>query len=150
MGEALRDQGDLAGALNSYRDSLAIREKLAKQDPSNADWQSHLSVSYERIGDVQRDQGDLAGALQSYRAGLAIAEKLAQQGPTNAGWQSDLALSYWQVATVWAKVEPRSKSEAYGMLKKARTILVTLKARSSLTSLQQAWLNSINQQLNEK
>jgi hypothetical protein len=36
-------QGDLAGALKSYRDSLGIREKLAKQDPGNAGWQRDLA-----------------------------------------------------------------------------------------------------------
>ena len=32
-------QGDLAGALTSYRDSLAIFDRLAKSDPGNAGWQ---------------------------------------------------------------------------------------------------------------
>jgi hypothetical protein len=43
-------QGDLAGALKSYRDSLAIREKLAKHDPGNAGWQADLAFSYWRTG----------------------------------------------------------------------------------------------------
>jgi hypothetical protein len=38
------DQGDLAGALTSYRDSLAIAERLAQSDPGNAGWQRNLSV----------------------------------------------------------------------------------------------------------
>jgi hypothetical protein len=46
----LSAQGDLAGALKSYRDSLAIREKLAKQDPGNADWQVDLAYSDWRTG----------------------------------------------------------------------------------------------------
>jgi hypothetical protein len=45
-----RDQGDLAGALKSYRDSLAIREKLAKQDPSNAGWQADFAFVCWRTG----------------------------------------------------------------------------------------------------
>ena len=93
-------QGDLAGALKSYRDSLGIREKLAKQDPGNAGWQRDLSVSYDRVGDVQRAQGDLAGALKSYRDSLGIREKLAKQDPGNAGWQRDLSLSYQRVGDV--------------------------------------------------
>jgi hypothetical protein len=36
VGNVQAAQGDLAGALNSYRDSLAIRERLAKSDPGNA------------------------------------------------------------------------------------------------------------------
>ena len=41
-------RGDLAGALTSYRDGLAIADRLAKSDPGNAGWQRDLSVSYEK------------------------------------------------------------------------------------------------------
>jgi hypothetical protein len=84
-------QGDLAGALKSHRDSLAIRERLARSDPGNAGWQRDLSVAYARVGDVQVAQGDLAGALKSYRDGLAVAERLARSDPGNAIWKRDLA-----------------------------------------------------------
>jgi tetratricopeptide (TPR) repeat protein len=93
-------QGDLAGALKSYRDSLGIAEKLAKQDPGNADWQRNLSISYDRVGDVQSAQGDLTAALKSYRDSLGIREKLAKQDPGNAGWQRDLSVSYTKVGDV--------------------------------------------------
>jgi tetratricopeptide (TPR) repeat protein len=66
-------QGDLAGALQSYRDSLAIMDRSAKSDPGNGGWQRDLSLSYNKIGNVQVTQGDLAGALKSYRDGLASA-----------------------------------------------------------------------------
>ena len=89
-------QGDLAGALKSYRDGLAIAERLAKSDPGNAGWQRDLSVSYDKVGDVQVAQGDLAGALKSYRDSLAIAERLAKSDPGNAGWQRDLSVSLQQ------------------------------------------------------
>jgi hypothetical protein len=69
VGDALGAQGDLAGALKSYRDGLAIRDRLAKSDPSNTAWQRELGASLVRIGNVQGTQGDLAGALKSYRDG---------------------------------------------------------------------------------
>ena len=52
IGDVLVDQGDLSGALDSYRPSMAIRERLAKADPNNAGWQRDLSVSRSKIGDV--------------------------------------------------------------------------------------------------
>jgi tetratricopeptide (TPR) repeat protein len=100
QGEVQRDQGDLVGALKSFRDSFAITDKLAKQDPGNALWQRDLSVSYIKVGDVQSAQGDLAGALKSYRDSLAIAEKLAKQDPDNVLWQGDLSVSYIKVGDV--------------------------------------------------
>ena len=98
--KGLAAQGDLAGALKSYRDSRAIRERLAKSDPANAGWQRDLAESYDKVGNVQAAQGDLAGALKSYRDRLAIMERLAKSDPGNAGWQRDLAVSYAKVAQV--------------------------------------------------
>ncbi|SMF95608.1 hypothetical protein SAMN02949497_2973 [Methylomagnum ishizawai] len=91
---------DLPGALESYRASHVVFEKLAAQDPANAGWQRDLSVSHDRIGEVQRAQGDLAGALASYRASLALREKLAAQDPANAGWQRDLSVSHDRIGEV--------------------------------------------------
>ena len=65
VGEVQMAQGDLAGALKSRQDSLAIFDRLARSDPGNAGWQRDLSVSYEEIGDVQYARGDLTGALKS-------------------------------------------------------------------------------------
>jgi hypothetical protein len=47
IGDVLSAQGDLAGALNSHRESLEIRERLAKQGPGNALWQGDLAWVYE-------------------------------------------------------------------------------------------------------
>ena len=94
LGDVLVQRGDLSAALKSYRDSLAIADKLAKSDRGNADWQRDLSVSFNNIGDVQKAQGDPSGALGSYRDSLAIRDKLAKSDPGNAGWQRDLSVSF--------------------------------------------------------
>jgi tetratricopeptide (TPR) repeat protein len=100
LGNVQKVQGDLAGALKSYRDSFTIDERLATSDPGNSVWQSDLSVSLIMIGDVQVARGDLAGALKSYRDGLAIAERLATSDPGNAGWQRGLSASFERVGNV--------------------------------------------------
>src|SRR5271166_1669962 len=92
--------GSLANANADYQASLAIRERLAKADPGNADWQRDLSVSHNKIGDVRQAQGDLAGALASYQASLAIAERLAKADPGNADWQRDLSVSRNRIGDV--------------------------------------------------
>jgi hypothetical protein len=48
IGDVLLAQGNLTDALKSYRDDLAIRERLAKADPTNAGWQRDLSISTTR------------------------------------------------------------------------------------------------------
>jgi tetratricopeptide (TPR) repeat protein len=45
-------QGKLDDALKSYRDSLAIRERLAAADRSNTLWQNDLQNSIGRIGSL--------------------------------------------------------------------------------------------------
>jgi tetratricopeptide (TPR) repeat protein len=93
-------QGDLAAALKSYRDSLAIADRLATSDPGNAGWQRDLAESLGKVGDVQVAQGDLAAALKSYRDSLAIADRLAKSDPSNAGWQRALAVPYERIGDV--------------------------------------------------
>src|SRR5271166_3233362 len=99
-GDIRKQRGDLPGALKSYRDALAIAERLAKAEPGNANWQRDLSVSYNRIGDVQQAQGDLATALSSYQAALAIMERLTEADPGNALWQRDLSVSHSKIGDV--------------------------------------------------
>jgi tetratricopeptide (TPR) repeat protein len=75
IGDIRNAQGDLPAALKSYHDSFGIFEKLAKQEPGNAEWQRDLSLaSNAKVGDIQSAQGDHSGALKSYRKSLAIAE----------------------------------------------------------------------------
>jgi tetratricopeptide (TPR) repeat protein len=93
-------QGDLAGALKSYRNSLAISARFAAADPSNAGWQQDLGVSHNKVGDVQLAQGGLEGALKSYRESLAIRTRLAVVDPSNASWQRDLSVSHERVGEV--------------------------------------------------
>ena len=110
IGNVHKAQGNLTGALASYRASLAIAQRLAEADPGNAQWQRDLSVSHNKIGDVQQAQGNLNDALASYRADMAIAQRLAEADPGNAQWQRDYGVSLWRLAgfedsgTQWSDV----------------------------------------------
>src|SRR5439155_932656 len=77
FGDTYLTLGDLGEALASYRDSLAIAERLAAADRSNTQWQRDLSLSYDNVGSVLVAQGKLEEALTAYRDGLAIGERLA-------------------------------------------------------------------------
>ena len=66
-------QGDLAGALAAYEESLTIARDLAARDPGNAGWARDVSVSLNKVGDVRVAQGDLAGALAAFEESLTIA-----------------------------------------------------------------------------
>ena len=93
IGDVLEAQGDLAEALKSFREALAIRERLAQADPGNAGWQRDLTVSHDRIGEVLEAQGNRAEAVKSFRESLAINERLALADPGNADLQRSVAVS---------------------------------------------------------
>ena len=77
---------------------LAIADRLAKADPSNAGWQRNLWVSYGKVADVLIAQGDLSAGLKSnWQKAHEITSRLAKTDPNNAGWQRDLPLSYEKV-----------------------------------------------------
>jgi hypothetical protein len=52
VGDVLMAQGNLAEALKSYQDGLAVADRLAKSDPEDAGRQRDVSISYKKIGDV--------------------------------------------------------------------------------------------------
>jgi hypothetical protein len=72
--------GNLEAALKAYRDSLAIREKLAAQDPSNAEWQRDLIVSNLKLGEVAEQQGQAPDAMRRYGGALEVAKALQASG----------------------------------------------------------------------
>jgi tetratricopeptide (TPR) repeat protein len=120
QGNVLRNQGDLAGALAAFRESLQVRRRLAEADPSNAGWQRDLSVSHNNVGNVLRDQGDLAGALAAFRESLQVSRRLAEADPSNAGWQRDLSFSLTQMAEFHRRNGERT--EALGLAEESLRI----------------------------
>jgi hypothetical protein len=54
VGDVLVAQGNLPEALKSFRDGLAIRDRLAKADPGNAGWQRDLIVSCVKLAEADQ------------------------------------------------------------------------------------------------
>ncbi len=72
--------GRRAEGLDSYRRSLAIREKLAAADPGNAQWQDDLIISLVQLAKQGDDpRGRLTRALALARA-LDAQGRLEQKG----------------------------------------------------------------------
>ncbi len=67
-GIVLRTRGDLDGAEEMYKKSLANNEKLGRLDG--------MAVDYGNLGYVFQIRGDLDGAEEMYKKSLAINEKL--------------------------------------------------------------------------
>jgi tetratricopeptide (TPR) repeat protein len=99
VGDVLNSQGNLEGALDAYRASLAIVQRLTGQHgPDDAVLQADLSKYHRKVGDALSAQGNLEGARGAYRVSLAIIERLTGQGPDNADWQRALSVSCSKMA----------------------------------------------------
>ena len=91
FGDTYRDQGNLPAALDAFKASLAIRDRLAKADPGNAGWQRDLALSYGRVASLQAKQGARDEARAGYQRAKDIILKLKAQSPDNATLPKDLA-----------------------------------------------------------
>ncbi len=90
-GDVQVKQGDLPGALESYRAGMEIAKALAQRDPRNTDWQRDVAVSWAKIGDLCLRQSDREGARQALTQGREIMARLAGVAPSNMQWKQDLA-----------------------------------------------------------
>jgi tetratricopeptide (TPR) repeat protein len=90
VGDDEQRKDNLAEALQFFRDSATVFQRMVKAEPNNPRWQRDLSVSYYKVGRALKTQGKLADALQAYRDNLAIARALVAKDGSNAQWQDDL------------------------------------------------------------
>jgi len=91
----------LVAARRRFQVAESTARRLCLADPTNAEMQRNLSVSFNKLGDVSVESGDLAAAARVYFAdGLTIAKQLAQADPTNAEMQRDLWVSFNKLGDV--------------------------------------------------
>ena len=90
--------GDTAGAVESKRKALRLREALVAEEPSNQNFRDLLSESYLNLGKMQRITGDLASALQNYRKALALQEEFSAAEPTNQMFRRHVMLAHRYLA----------------------------------------------------
>ena len=94
LGRITDEIGDKVEALRAYEESLAIRERLARENPSVTQFQSDLATILSRIGRLQIVIGRQTEAMAPIEQGRAIRERLAHQNPSVTQFQSDLAASH--------------------------------------------------------
>jgi eukaryotic-like serine/threonine-protein kinase len=100
IGAVRQARGDLKGAIESYRESLADAESLAAREPSNADWQLRLAYAHFYLADALRFENDLDGAMEHLAQYRAIAERLVARDSSNTTWQIELSYAQSNVAAI--------------------------------------------------
>ena len=91
VGGVLEGQGDLKEAGAAFAEDLAIRRRLAEQDPANTVLQRELAASHIRVGGVLAARGDLRAAGAAFAETLAIGRRLDEQDPSKSARQRELA-----------------------------------------------------------
>jgi len=139
----LSDKGRPAEALEEYRASVAIVEKLSGADPSVQVHQADLLTMWRKIGDILKSQGLVSEALESYQKALAISEKFTAQDSIDIEIAVQLALCYYSAAIVLPRTDDASTAKARSLLEKGREILLRAQQKGALPAEDQRYLNDI-------
>ncbi|MGE3818973.1 MAG: tetratricopeptide repeat protein, partial [Isosphaeraceae bacterium] len=86
--------GDKQDAITAYRESLAIFNRLARENPSIIQFQTDLATIHLNLGNLLSDIGQAGAAREALGRALAIWERLARENPAIIRFQSDLATSH--------------------------------------------------------
>jgi Serine/threonine protein kinase len=121
--------GDTAGAIESFRKSLAIREKLASDKSASAEDRRDLTTSYLRIGDVTWGKGDTEQALEAYQKGIAIGEQLYSADQLDPQTSRNLWIGYRNYA--YALAQAGDFAAALESFNKGRPVVEKLFAANS-------------------
>ena len=106
----LTAQGNAQDALKAYRDSSAIRERLAEIDPGNNGWQRDLAVSYVKLALVHQRLGEIAEALVEFRKARDIMAALVAAAPDNTQWKQFLAGLDGEIARLEGQAQEPKKN----------------------------------------
>jgi tetratricopeptide (TPR) repeat protein len=114
IGWRTETSGDPAGALESYRKVVKIREELAAADPHDSWVRTRLIFARKRVADVLVKMARPRAALAGYQAAIELARNAIAAAPAdrwNRGYLADLTLG---VASVEGKLGHRREScDAY-------------------------------------
>jgi len=97
--------GDTAGALQSYRKAMTIRESLAAREATEPRLLA-LTSDYIRMANVLESSGDLAGALVEMRKALPITQRMAATN-TSATVADQLGGTYYFTAMILGQTGDR-------------------------------------------
>ncbi|HKP73831.1 MAG TPA: protein kinase [Pyrinomonadaceae bacterium] len=126
VGTMAETGGNVAEALDAYRKSLDIRERLAAEQPTNTDAVRDAAIAYEKIGNVMTATGDVAEALENRRKSLEIFKGLVEVDPKNVQAQQSLALSYIHLGDAFGSPDPPNLNRPADALENYRLALEIL------------------------
>lgn len=144
-------------ALETFRRSKTVVEKIIPPDKSNMFGRAELAVALKEIGVLLAKQGDQATALENCNRARELAEELSEANPTNAELRAFRASSYAYLGEAYAalaaaKSAPTDKQlalwqQARLWLQKGFDIYDTLKREGAWTPAQHGSAEATAQEL---
>ncbi len=114
IGTTTQDVGNKIDALRALEESVAIWERLARENPNVADFQLRIAVCNEHIGSLQEMTGRSSEAIESYRKEQAIYQRLARASPSSLDFQNRAASCQYRIGRLQVLIGRRSEGmESY-------------------------------------
>jgi serine/threonine-protein kinase len=89
--------GSNGEAVASYRESLALREVLAREERNSASHRRELALCLDRIGRLLYQMGTPVEATGALERAIAVQSQLVAEDPTNEIHREDLAETYYEL-----------------------------------------------------
>jgi serine/threonine-protein kinase len=100
IGDVRVQQGDFAGAMGLFRQSLALAGTVARRNAGNADWQLGLGASHFWVGFIHWRHNDLDSALAEFTPYLRITQALVARWPDSLRFRNELGQASSNIGSV--------------------------------------------------
>jgi serine/threonine protein kinase len=100
LGQVHVEQGDFAGAMPLFRQSLSLVATLAARDSANSEWQLGLGASHFWVGFIHWRQNELDSALAHFTPYLAITRALVSRAPDSVRFRNELGQANSNIGSV--------------------------------------------------
>jgi serine/threonine-protein kinase len=88
-------------AEQNYRQSIALLERLAEEQPENLTYRGSLAGRYNDLGLLLGDLGRVDESERLHLQALALRERSVQSHPTDLNWQGGVAMSHHNLGALY-------------------------------------------------
>ena len=116
MGDLYTALGDGTKAQQAFADALAIRERLALQEPERADFQQDLAGSFQRMGDIAMAAEDVEKAHGYFVQAFELMQGLVEREPQRADFLRHLVVPMHRLGLLELPQSTSLLEQALGIL----------------------------------
>lgn len=120
LGDVYLKTGDLKPALASFQRALALREKLAHDQPDRAEYTRKLANSHNNVAIVLAKLAHPTSAWNEYTVANRLRQTLAEQYPDQLPYLCDLARGYYNLAALKREAGEWADAAAWFEMAEAR------------------------------